>query len=429
MRETNQIQVAMASTSSEEAAGFVNAVVRAYIDYAQDVRDRDAKLRRRSLESVENEAKNEVNLKRKAQEQLLEKLGNTVLVEAKDLNRFSAEAYGQLNQELVKERIDRIELQGQLDVLRGERPGAGRAPDPRDLENAIAAAFYADPYVHPVVEKRANYQQKMSEVNRKARNARQRLSAYRHSTRRSVDSAHKTLSWTASGTPWNRSSAVDSPMGPETPTPTVSLPRPSGRSRPWSRGNRPSRTSSIRMTLRERPGRKRRCSRWGLPRAICCGPSKSSARCRRTCGSSISSRGAQPASHPARDFEARPMMRPELQPPAATRWSRAGRHVVRGARAPGPGRDLRPGWFGDPEELSSRSRLQVLGVVPPLPCIRPSGGRAPLRQDARGLRRELEEFVQSLDHLACVAVRLGLIPGDATATAWPDHEPRAAAKE
>lgn len=50
----------------------------------------------------------------------------------------------------------------------------------------------------------------------------------------------------------------------------------------------------------------------------------------------------------------------------------------------------------DPEDIPSRVRLGVLGVVPPLPALSgPSRGGLRRRDD----RRRVEEFVQSLDHL------------------------------
>jgi non-specific protein-tyrosine kinase len=57
---------------------------------------------------------------------------------------------------------------------------------------------------------------------------------------------------------------------------------------------------------------------------------------------------------------------------------------------------------GDPEELSSRVKLQVIGVVPPLPQIRSNGathGGLPAVQGDLRAQRQLDEFVQSLDHL------------------------------
>ena len=60
--------------------------------------------------------------------------------------------------------------------------------------------------------------------------------------------------------------------------------------------------------------------------------------------------------------------------------------------------ELHAGRVHDPDEVPDRLRLQVLGVVPPLPRSRPLVGRASSRQDARA-RRDLDQFVQSLDHL------------------------------
>jgi capsular exopolysaccharide synthesis family protein len=57
--------------------------------------------------------------------------------------------------------------------------------------------------------------------------------------------------------------------------------------------------------------------------------------------------------------------------------------------------EMRAARVADPEDLPSRVRLGVLGVVPPLPA--PSGGGRGLRRGDD--RRRVEEFVQSLDHL------------------------------
>lgn len=57
--------------------------------------------------------------------------------------------------------------------------------------------------------------------------------------------------------------------------------------------------------------------------------------------------------------------------------------------------EVRGARVADPEELSSRLRLGVIGVVPPLPSLNPPKGPKAIRDQ----RRKLEEFVQSLDHL------------------------------
>lgn len=57
--------------------------------------------------------------------------------------------------------------------------------------------------------------------------------------------------------------------------------------------------------------------------------------------------------------------------------------------------ELRSGRVADPEDIPSRVRLDVLGVVPPLPSLRPARSLRAQRDE----RRRVEEFVQSLDHL------------------------------
>ena len=65
--------------------------------------------------------------------------------------------------------------------------------------------------------------------------------------------------------------------------------------------------------------------------------------------------------------------------------------------------------MSDPDELTSRMKLQVIGVVPPLPQIRAgaamhtngngNGNGLPAMASDLRAERQLDEFVQSLDHL------------------------------
>jgi succinoglycan biosynthesis transport protein ExoP len=60
--------------------------------------------------------------------------------------------------------------------------------------------------------------------------------------------------------------------------------------------------------------------------------------------------------------------------------------------------EVKSGRVADPEQLSSRVRVDVIGVVPPLPSLRPSKALWGSRDEVRA-RRQFEEFMQSLDHL------------------------------
>ncbi len=57
------------------------------------------------------------------------------------------------------------------------------------------------------------------------------------------------------------------------------------------------------------------------------------------------------------------------------------------------------GRVANPEDLSTRLQLGVIGVVPPLPSPRQARGALPWGNDAQRSQRQVEEFVQSLDHL------------------------------
>ena len=60
--------------------------------------------------------------------------------------------------------------------------------------------------------------------------------------------------------------------------------------------------------------------------------------------------------------------------------------------------EFRSGRVADPDELSQRIRVGVIGVVPPLPSLN-NPNRVLSTRAAQNERRKVEEFVQSLDHL------------------------------
>jgi capsular exopolysaccharide synthesis family protein len=68
--------------------------------------------------------------------------------------------------------------------------------------------------------------------------------------------------------------------------------------------------------------------------------------------------------------------------------------------------ELKSARVADPDDLSARVRVGVIGVVPPLPTGPPSRSPRALRDE----KRRVEEFIQSLDHLRvalCCASQVG----------------------
>ena len=60
--------------------------------------------------------------------------------------------------------------------------------------------------------------------------------------------------------------------------------------------------------------------------------------------------------------------------------------------------EVRSARVADPDDLPGRVKVGVIGVVPPLPSLRPSRSPRGIKDE----RRRVEEFVQSLDHLRVV---------------------------
>ena len=60
--------------------------------------------------------------------------------------------------------------------------------------------------------------------------------------------------------------------------------------------------------------------------------------------------------------------------------------------------ELNAGRVVDPEDIPGRIRVPVIGVVPPLPQLRQSTGIFSSRDEFRN-QKQLDQFVQSLDHL------------------------------
>jgi capsular exopolysaccharide synthesis family protein len=60
--------------------------------------------------------------------------------------------------------------------------------------------------------------------------------------------------------------------------------------------------------------------------------------------------------------------------------------------------EMRSGRVSNPDDLASRARLEVLGVVPPLPSPR-SARKLMGGVDETRLRRQLVEYIQAIDHL------------------------------
>ena len=100
------------------------------------------------------------------------------------------------------------------------------------------------------------------------------------------------------------------------------------------------------------------------------------------------------------EYKAKASNSPLRQPPASRSMAAAPVGMFFGILGLLVLAELHAGRVHDPEELPNRLKLHVLGVVPPLPRPRIASGAGQLstRDEARS-RRDLDQFIQSLDHL------------------------------
>ena len=171
MRNTNQIQVAMSAPSAQEAADIVNAVVEAYLDFAQEVNDQETKQRIDRLKEVQDQSQREVDLKRQALEKLREEMGNKVVTLAKEA-RFSVAQYEEWNKQLMITEVEKLAVQDKLDKLRGLRNEFPRTQDPEQVRQAASNLFQADPRVTSIQEHLSRATSGLNDAQRRARDSR-----------------------------------------------------------------------------------------------------------------------------------------------------------------------------------------------------------------------------------------------------------------
>ena len=390
VRETNQIQVAMVSESPTEAADIVNAVVNAYIENAQQVHETDSKRRREDLQGVLQEAQNEVTNKRRALERLGETLGNANLEQYKDQNRLSVNDYIELNKRLTAVSIQRVGVQSELEMLRGENSGFSRKTDPKALEDEVANIFYAHPSVVPVVEYLTMHEDQLNSAKRKTRDhGDHALQHYRDQI--ATDKARLTLLWTQLGPQIRR--RILNGTGDDGTGPTIN-----GVERKLA--SLVGEEQALKAQLSEKTVKNDQSGNDALKIEY----ARTDLASREVIQNHLERQFKQlefdskgTFARIQLDFKAMPMLRPSsnhrLQAMAVAPFG-----VLMAVLGLLSLFELRSGRVADPDELSSRVRLQVLGVVPPLPRLRPSNGQLMARHDYRA-QRQLDEFVQSLDHL------------------------------
>jgi capsular exopolysaccharide synthesis family protein len=391
---TNLIQVEMSSPVPGEAALLVNAVVGAYLAHAQATYDASTQKQIDQLSATRLEQLNEVKKQRTLVEDVVKNLDAAHIAAARDRDRFTIESYQRWSEELTRVEIERISTKTQLDQLRASQAVPARGMSEEALRAAIVESFYEDPQVKAIEADITAAQTKLKNAQRLTR-VHSDPSVTRHSERIKELTDDKNDLWQKLEPRIRRQLAagpLDDTLAKEIKAAELKLDALTSQQTTLS-----ERLDKIRIENRNAEGETLRLE-FAKKDLL------SSERVLEKIDQQLNQLKYDAKSPVARvnlEFKAKPTNRPNSNQ----------RTTIMAATPVAVGMlltcllvllELRGARVGDPDELSNRVKLQVIGVVPPLPQIRSNGsvgaGAPALNGDLRA-QRQLDEFVQSLDHL------------------------------
>jgi capsular exopolysaccharide synthesis family protein len=384
--KTNLIQVSMASESADEAARIVNAVIEAYLKVALDANEEETEKRCRRLREVKEERTVAVRQKRDAIAALVGRIGTVDSSQARDRNSVTIEHYKMLTNQLLQADLELVEEQARLDQLQNE-PNGPAAVDPSEPDAEMIAAFYATPQV---AEARARLDKAREGLAHADRVARSPEDPARIAAKKKADDCQRQIDilWTKMRPGLVRSGRSGDVREAELHTAEVKV---AGLKTRLAQLNDRLEKLNIQTRTAGADELTLEFARQDLNRAEAV--------------LDTVTRSLDQVEFEAKDPVAR--FRQEYKAKASN--SPYANHRLKAMAAAPVGMflgvlglcvlvELRAGRVQDPEELPDRLRLRVLGVVPPLPRGRPAAGQLSTREQARS-RRDLDQFIQSLDHL------------------------------
>jgi polysaccharide biosynthesis transport protein len=381
---TNLIQVSMSSESAEEAAAIVNAMIEAYLKVALDSSEEETEKRCRRLRDVKEERTVAVRQKRDAIASLVKRIGTVDSIQARDRNSVSIEQYGLLTNQLLHSDLELVEAQARLDQIRSEAPERPQQADPSEPDLEMVAAFYAAPQVAEVRAKLDKARQSLVEAERIARNAGDPAAL---AAKKRVDEAQRQLDslWVRMKPTLAKGGATyDRDLRAAEAKVAGLKARMAQLDERLEKLNAQSKAAGAdELTLE--------FARQDLDRAESV--------------LDTVTRSLDQVEFEAKDPVAR--FRQEYQAKASN--APLANHQLKAMAAAPVGMllgvlglvvlvEIHAGRVHDPEELPDRLRIPVLGVVPRLPKARTAQARLSSRDETRS-RRDLDQFIQSLDHL------------------------------
>lgn len=399
--KTNLIQVEMSSSAPAEADAVVNAVVDAYVKRAVATYDSSTKERIEHLRTLREEQSAQLDKQRKVVADLGQRLDAVDVAAVKAQNVTTLDAYRRWSEQLTNVEILRIAAKTRLDQLRDEKVIPPRPGDEAEVRDAVVGAFYNDPRVAAVQADIELVERKFRDVDR-ATKKKTDPALVRQADRLKDLKARKDEYWQK--------------LSPGLRRQIVARPADAGGDQLIREAEANlAATATQEETLRSKlehvkienktaqsDALKLEYARTDLKRAddvfnkICENLAQLEFEAKNPISRVQTAFRARPSTVPNSDRRTQVM----AASPIATGLLVLGLLVLL---------ELRGARVSDPDEISGRLHLPVIGVVPPLPQIRPGvpgggppggdGGGPPVGQGDLRAQRQLDEFVQSLDHL------------------------------
>ena len=389
--KTNLIEIAMTSELPQEATEIVNAVLDAYIKNAADSLNAETENRIKQLRALQAEKAAEVARKRESLKLLQAKIGTTNVAELKGRNSITVEQYTQLNSQKIEVEIRIIEAEARLGMLQNDQPAPIAAEDPKAVQHEVSDRFYSHPRVARVREKFERAVEKYNAARTNVRDPSDPSLMIHVKARRAAEAELDGL--------WEQLSprlaaearaAGFRPGGADAAVREAELQLHALKAQEASLNERLN-TLNIQQKKEGVDAMALEFERSDLLIAD---------NYLITIGKSLTDIEFENKNPIAR-------IRPEHRAKASNRPSTSNRLKIMAMAPVGMlcgvlgllvFLELSAGRVVDPEEVPTRARVPVIGIVPPLPRVRATTVLLSPRDEFR-TQRQLDQFVQSLDHL------------------------------
>jgi polysaccharide biosynthesis transport protein len=386
-KDTNLIAVSMTAEDRKEAVLVVEKVVEAYLKIANRWSAEESQTHITRLQKEANKLNNEITQKRATLRNLVERLGNVDPTQLKDQGRVSLERYNNYLSNLDMAKLRRIELESKWESAK-LRAGRVAAPAPQQMSaETVKQMFYNHPRVIEVVKDRDKVKQRHEDAKRIVAKGRSDPALKHHQDNLAALEGQIKDLWKELGPSLQKS--VD--VAPDDNDKLVA-----------ELEAEVSTAKTMENALYEELHRMEVENKQSGGEAL--EALFARAELDKDGGLLMQIQGQIrqfefDATGPAKVEQANKLIRVDpstnkrMKVMAATPAGVLGVLLALFVLV-----EVRSGRVGDPDELTSRVRLEVIGVVPPLPSLRPSRALWGSRDEVRA-RRQFEEFIQSLDHL------------------------------